>query len=66
MWSYPIPLNQDTLTCVLIDSAYQLTNFKKGDTTMILQKTIEDWAIYNSKMELIKGSFSEKYLKGKE
>lgn len=66
MWSYPIGITGDTVTCILIDSAYTLTNIKKGDTTQNLKTSIEDWAIFDTHGKVLKGNFSEKYLKGEE
>ncbi|MEO7214133.1 MAG: DUF2314 domain-containing protein [Mucilaginibacter sp.] len=66
MWSQVYSYGSGTFKAIFIDSPFKLKNIKTGQQLTINQKDIEDWAVYNTKGQLLAGSFSAKYLDGKK
>ncbi|OOQ58050.1 DUF2314 domain-containing protein [Mucilaginibacter pedocola] len=66
MWSQIYDYEKGTLKGIFIDSPFELKNIKTGQRLSIKATGVEDWAIYNSKGELLGGSFSTKYLESKQ
>lgn len=64
MWAQVLDFNKGVFTCIFSDSAYNISNVKRGDTIFIKKADVEDWIIFDYYNQTKSGHFSEKFLKG--